>query len=265
MIMGYTLVEQWLTYLAVERSLSPNTVATYRRSLTTLPDPEHATREDVEAWARERAPRLAASSRANELAAVRAFYKWCQIWEHRTDDPTLRLVTPKQGRTLPRPISRADLARVLAAVDDDVRRAVALGAYGGLRVSEAAALDWADVDTESRRIRVTGKGGKDRLVGLPPPLLDALLPVTGGSVVTAGGQPYTAGALQRRANRAIRAAGVSATFHQLRHRYGTIGLAATGNLLAVSRALGHSSPATTAIYAATSDSDLDVIADAVCR
>ena len=44
-----------------------------------------------------------------------------------------------------------------------------------------------------------------------------------------------------------------------------VALAATGNLLAVSRAMGHASPATTAIYAATSDSDLDVIADAVTR
>ena len=47
--------------------------------------------------------------------------------------------------------------------------------------------------------------------------------------------------------------------------FGTVALAATGNLLAVSRAMGHASPATTAIYAATSDADLDVIADAVTR
>ena len=96
-------------------------------------------------------------------------------------------------------------------------------------------------------------------------LLDELLPDTGGNVVTAGGAPYTAGTLQRRVNRAIRAAGVDCTYHQLRHRFGTVALAATGNLLAVSRAMGHASPATTAIYAATSDADLDVIADAVTR
>jgi integrase len=55
------------------------------------------------------------------------------------------------------------------------------------------------------------------------------------------------------------------TFHQLRHRYGTLALAGTSNLLAVSRAMGHASPATTAIYAATADADLDVIAEAVTR
>ena len=80
-----------------------------------------------------------------------------------------------------------------------------------------------------------------------------------------GGDPYSADALQRRCNRAMRAAGVDATFHKLRSRFATVTLAATGNLLAVSRALGHASTTTTAIYAATSDSDLDLIADAATR
>ena len=65
--------------------------------------------------------------------------------------------------------------------------------------------------------------------------------------------------------RGSHAAGVDGTFHKLRSRFATVALASTGNLLAVSRALGHSSPATTAIYAATSDSDLDLIAEAVTR
>ncbi len=114
-------------------------------------------------------------------------------------------------------------------------------------------------------MRVTGKGQRTRLVGMSPLLLDELLPDTGGNVVTAGGEAMSAGALQRRVNRAIRSAGVGATFHQLRHRFGTVALAATGNLLAVSRAMGHASPATTAIYAAASDDVADEIAEAVAR
>lgn len=104
-----------------------------------------------------------------------------------------------------------------------------------------------------------------RVVGLGALLLDSLLPDTGGNIVTAGGKPYSAAVLHRKVNRAISAAGVDATFHQLRHRFGTMALAGSGNLLAVSRAIGHASPATTAIYAATSDAELDVIADAVVR
>lgn len=258
------IVEQWLAHLTAERGLSENTRRTYARTLRTLEDPLRATREDVEAWARSRS-HLSPATRTNEIAAVRAFYRWCQVWEHRADDPTLRLVAPKVAAGLPRPISRADLARVLESVPEDLRRAVCLGAYGGLRVSEAAALHWRDVDAEARRIYVTGKGGKTRAVGLSPILLDELLPDTRANVVTGTDNAYGPDALQRRVNRAIKAAGVDATFHQLRHRFGTVALGATGNLLAVSRALGHASPATTAVYAATADSDLDVIAAAVTR
>ncbi len=146
-----------------------------------------------------------------------------------------------------------------------MRRAVCLGAYAGFRLAEAAALDWADVDEESRRVMVRGgKGDKDRAVGLSSLLLDELLPRTGGNVVTAGGRPYTAAALQRRANRLIERAGVDKSFHKLRARYVTIGLT-SANLVAVSRAVGHANVSTTAIYAATADTDLDVIADAVTR
>lgn len=60
-------------------------------------------------------------------------------------------------------------------------------------------------------------------------------------------------------------AGIDGTFHKLRARFATVALASTGNLLAVSRALGHSSPAVTAVYAATADSDLGLIAEAVVR
>jgi integrase len=255
--------DDWITHLTRERRPA-NTVAAARRVMRSLPTASTATREDVEAWWASRA-HLSPATRSNDLATLRTFYAWARRWEHRDDDPTLRIDAPKVPRGLPRPISRADLRRVLATLPDDLRRAVCLGAYGGLRVSEAAALTWLDVDTENRRVRVLGKGGKTRLVGLSPLLLDELLPDTGGNVVAAGGAPYSAGTLQRKVNRAIRAAGVDATFHQLRHRFGTVALAATGNLLAVSRAMGHASPATTAVYAATSDADLDVIADAVTR
>ena len=227
------IADPWIAHLTRERRPA-NTVAAARRVLRSLPSADTATREDVESWWASRA-HLSPATRSNDLAILRTFYAWCRRWEHRDDDPTLRIDAPKVPRGLPRPMSRADLTRLLPTLPD----------------------------LETRRIRVLGKGGKTRLVGMSPLLLDELLPDAGGNVVTAGGAPYSAAALQRRVNRAIRAAGVDCTYHQLRHRFGTVALAATGNLLAVSRAMGHASPATTAIYAATSDADLDVIADAV--
>jgi integrase/recombinase XerD len=260
------MTDQFLEWLRRDRNYSQNTVAAYRRVLATINDPETATQDEVEDWWLDR-DHLSPATRRQELAALRSFYRWMIRWDHRDDDPTRRLDAPKMGHRLPRPMGREDLHRLLAVTSGDMRRAICLGAYAGLRVAEVAALDWADVDVEARRIIVRGgKGDKDRPVGLSPLLLDALLPVTGGNVVRGyGNRPYSANALQQKVNATIRAAGVDGTFHKLRSRFATVALASTGNLLAVSRALGHSSPATTAIYAATADSDLDLIAEAVAR
>lgn len=243
----------------------PNTVASRARVLRSVGNAGTATREQIEQWWTTRRD-LSPGTRANDLANLRAFYKWAQRWEHRPDDPTLRIDAPHVVNGLPRPMSRHDLHTLLAALPDDLRRAVALGAYAGLRVSEAAALHWANVDIETRQIRVIdSKGSKSRAVPLGPILTDHLLPDVGGNVVMAGAQPYSAATLQRKANRAIRTNGIDATFHQLRHRYGTIAYQATGDLVAVGRAMGHSSIVTTQIYAAANDDVAAKIAAAVER
>jgi integrase/recombinase XerC len=160
-------------------------------------------------------------------------------------------------------MSREDLHKVLDSAPAPDRRAVCLGAYAGLRISEAARLDWSDVDLESLQIRVMhSKGGKSRRVPISAVLLEALLPNTGGNVVT-GGEAHDTDWLARRIRKAFRRAGVHATFHQLRHRYGTLAYKATGDVLAVSRLMGHSNLNTTAIYAAASDEVAARIAEAV--
>jgi len=242
-----------------------NTILRRTTVLRSISDPLSATREDVEAWWDSRADRSPAT-RSNDLACLRGYYRWCKRWEHRDDDPTERLDAPKVAKGLPRPISKPDLRHLLDTLPPDLRRAVCLGAYAGLRVSEAAALRWDDIDTETNVLRIMdSKGGKSRLVKVSPMLIDELLPIAGGSVVAGGGECATAAQLQRRMNRAIQAAGVDATFHQLRHRYGTVAYQATGDLLAVGRQMGHASPVTTAVYAQASDDVAAKIAAAVVR
>jgi integrase/recombinase XerC len=251
-------------YLDWSRTNAPhNTTKSRARVLRTLPNAGTATREQVEAWWDSRA-HLAPATRHNDLAHLRSFYRWCARWEHRADDPTTRLDSPHVDPGLPRPMTRDDLH---TALDDlyraDIRRAVCLGAYAGLRVSEAARLDWADVDLEHLQIRVLhSKGGKSRRVPISPALLDALLPCTGGNVVS-GGVPYSTARLMRRVHRAFLSLGLGVTFHQLRHRYATIAYEATGDLLVVSRLLGHAIISTTAGYVRTRGSVAEAIALAV--
>lgn len=254
----------WIEHCRAEHN-PPNTVARRESVLRSVGNAGVATREDVEAWWAGRRD-LSPGTRSNDLAVLRSFYKWAKKWEHRDDDPTYRLDAPKVDKGLPRPIGRAETLKLLKELPDDLARAVALGAYAGLRVSEAAALDWSNVDVDARRIHVLGsKGNKSRSVAVDPVLIDRLLPDVGGNVVTAGGKPYSAGTLQRKANRAIKALGVDATFHQLRHRYGTMAYRETRDLIAVGKQMGHSSPVTTAVYADSSDDVAVAIAAAVVR
>ena len=254
----------WLDWMAAAR-IPAHTVARRRAVLRSIGNAGAATRGDIETWWTSRA-HLSAATRANDLACLRAFYKWCARWEHRGDDPSIRLDAPKVAKGLPHPTSRTDLRKLLeGALPPDLTRAVALGAYAGLRVSEVAALDWRDVDLEARRARVLGKGQKWRLVALGVILIDYLLPDTGRNVVTGTDDVYSAAQLQRRVNRAMKVAGVDGTFHSLRHRYGTLAYQATLDLVAVGRQMGHTSPVTTVIYAAASDDTADVIAEAVAR
>lgn len=259
-------VVRFLAYAEYDRIWSPATIARYTAVLHPLDSPETWTVDDVDVWWESRR-HLSPASRENELAVLRSFYRYCTRRDIRSEDPTRRLDAPKVARTIPEHVGRADLNGLLAACDEDgaleIRRAICLGAYGGLRVSEAASLDWSHIYTEERRIKISGKGAKERLIGYSPVLLDELLPNTGGNVVRGGGKPYVGAVLQRKVNRFMQRHGVDNTFHGLRKRYVTLAIAKTGNVHAVAKAAGWASIETANTYAAMSDETLDAIALAV--
>lgn len=258
-----TAVDDFMAWAERDRNRSPHTLARYRATLAQFDDPAAATQADVEAWWATRL-HLSPGTRANELACLRTFYKFCTRFDHRDDDPTRRLDPPRIPNRVPRMVGRSDLEKLLGeATEDapDLRRAIALGGYGGLRVSEAASLDWRDVDQEHRRMYVRGKGGKERPVPLSPVLLDYLLPETGGNVVCAGGPAYAAGTLQRKVNRLFARVGVDHTFHDLRKRGASLALSKGASPVAVRTMFGWSSMETVSNYAVVGDDELDRIAE----
>ena len=255
-------VAAFLAWAERDRGRSPHTLTRYRATLAQIPDPIDATIEDIEAWWATRYD-LSPATRANELACLRSFYAWATRFDLRADDPTRRLIFPKVPNRLPRMVGRSDFERLLGeatADEPDLRRAYALGGYGGLRVSECASLDWRDVDLEARRLYVRGKGQKERPVPINNLLLDHLLPRGEGNVVSPG-RPYTASALQRRVNRHMKRHGVPGTFHDFRKRGASIILSKGGNPVAVQRMFGWSSMETVMSYAVVGDSELDRIAE----
>jgi integrase len=176
---------------------------------------------------------------------------------------TVHRITLRQ----PRPAGKSDLDRLLSDLTEnepDLRRAIALGAYAGLRVSEAAALDWSTVDEEARLIYVTGKGSKERVVAISAVLWDWLLPeLAAGNVVTAGGRAYAGDTLQRRINRLMKASGIGHTYHDLRKRGATLALSRTKNPVAVAQMFGWESLQTAQHYAQFDGDVLREIAEAM--
>ena len=219
----------------------------------------------------------AARSNARLLTALRAFYAWLARRGARSDDPTALLSPPKLPRPLPRALPEAQVEALLAAPDvaapEGVRdRAMLELMYAcGLRVSELVGLPANGVNLRQGVLRVTGKGGKTRLVPLGEEAqhwlqryLDEARPGF------AGGKPLPAGAggevpLFLAANRGpltrqqfwslvkryAAAAGIDparVSPHGLRHSFATHLLNHGADLRALQLLLGHSSLSTTQVY-----------------
>ena len=167
---------------------------------------------------------------------------------------------PRQPRTLPVVLSRAELGRFFAAIPNQKHRTVLMTLYGaGLRLAEALHLRIADVDSARHCLRIApGKGQKDRYTLLSPTLLQQLRTywkaTHPASVWLFPGQqaatPLDATAVQRQCGPAARRAGLAkrVTTHTMRHCFATHLLEAGTDLRTIQQLLGHRSLQTTAVY-----------------
>jgi len=188
------LIRDYLDWLSVERGLSRNTLAAYRRDLrryeawcamSGLGPPEIAA-ADVSAhiaalskgW--DGSAPLAASSVARAVATLRGFHAFCADEGLLAEDPASLLVAPRLPQAIPKALDVAAVERLLGVVAGDEPhvlrdRALLEVLYGtGMRISEAVGLDLVDLDLDRRSVRAFGKGAKERIVPLGSYAADAL-------------------------------------------------------------------------------------------
>jgi integrase/recombinase XerC len=276
--------EAYARHLARVRRLSPATVRAYAadlRDLSATAPGADVTEIDLEAlrewlW---RATRRgdARSTLARRTAAARGFFAWAAEEGIVASDPSLRLVAPKRGRTLPQVATVDGVGGMLdglaarAAGGDPLElrdHAMLEVLYGAaVRVSELTGLDRDDVDLVRATVRVLGKGSKERVVPFGAPARRAIEAyITRGRpalvVRSAAAAPGPALFLGARGSRiAARAVydvvarelgdvlGTSAVGpHALRHSAATHLLDGGADLRAVQELLGHASLGTTQIY-----------------
>ncbi len=224
---------------------------------------------DMRAWmAFTRSHGVGARSLARKLSAVKGFYRWLAEREGFEPTAVLSIRAPKFQPKLPRPLSPRDAQELIASLDMQSSKpwivardqAVVTLLYGcGLRISEALGLTGAVVPMADM-LRITGKGGKARLVPVIAPARDAValyVDICPFDIIRDGplffgvrGGALGARAVQKVVERTRAQLGLPATAtpHAMRHSFATHLLNAGGDLRAIQDLLGHASLSTTQSY-----------------
>jgi len=272
------LLDAFIDTLWAERGLSRNTLQGYRYDLGQLAAHQssqgrslvNASREDLLHFL---ATRLRAGrsprSLSRYLSGFRQFYRWLLREGRIREDPTALIESPKMGRGLPKALSENQVSGLLEAPQVSTplglrdRTMLELMYASGLRVSELVALELASVNLNQGVVRVTGKGGKERLVPLGEEatswlqryLREARPALMGGGssplmFVTARKAGMTRQAFWYAIRKHAGAAGIRQRVspHMLRHSFATHLLNHGADLRVVQLLLGHSDLSTTQIY-----------------
>jgi integrase/recombinase XerD len=272
-------LDLFLAHVRVEKGLAENSVESYARDLRRYLDGLEA--RGIDRW--ERVGRaevrdhlahlvrlgLSPRSQARALSAIRSFHRLLVRELVAPADPTDEIDAPRAGRKLPEPVSRAEIARLLAAPDPRSaagrrdRAMLELLYATGLRVSELVSLQLNDLDLEARVVVARGKGRKERLVPVGAPAAEAVRAYLGSArdrllrgrrtrdlFVTPRGARMTRHGFAKLLDRWARSAGIRRKIspHKLRHSFATHLLEGGADLRAVQAMLGHADVSTTQIY-----------------
>jgi integrase/recombinase XerC len=277
--------QNWLKMLANERRLSPETVEAYERDTRQflqfltghcggppgLGDIADLRSADLRAFlAARRNNGAGARTLGRGLAGVRSFLRFLERRGLANAAGAAALRAPKQPKSLPKPLTASDARRVVSVGEQlaeepwiAARNAAVLTLlYGcGLRISEALGLTGADLlSARETVLRVTGKGGKTRLVPVLPVALQAVaeyrrlcpyhIDPQGLLFRGARGGPLNPAIVQREMAklRSVLNLPETATPHALRHSFATHLLGRGGDLRTIQELLGHASLSTTQIY-----------------
>lgn len=282
-------IRAFLDHLANERQLSPNTVSGYRRDLRDLEGfiteytgtPEwrwtqvdRLTLRSFLGWCRGRD--LSKRTIARKLSAIRAFFRFLQ-GEGRIDaNPARGIRSPRGADPLPEHLGRRGVDAVFSVAEQRAAENTLAGTrdlaglellYGsGLRLAELHGMNLEEIDFVGERVKVRGKGRKERVVPLTGSAVAAVRrylprrseaaesPDRGPLLVNRSGGRLSRRSVQRCVRGILEEAGSEAgtSVHSLRHSFATHLLDAGADLMAVKELLGHASLSTTRIYTHTS-------------
>jgi integrase/recombinase XerD len=279
-----SIAQSFLNFCAIERGLSANTVAAYRRDLekfqawlgaTPVADIDTSTIADFEV--NLRALKFSPSSINRIESTLRTFFKHAQQ-EHGLVNPTLDIVSSKSKRRLPKALQIEQVISLINAAFHEGqpitirdRTMIELLYSSGARVSELIDVNISDIsvvatdDGDVTTVKLRGKGGKERIVPLGsfatkaiddylirvrPMLAAKNSKIDGALFLNARGTRLTRQTAWNIVLKAAEVAGVSEQVspHVFRHSYATHLLDGGADIRVVQELLGHASVTTTQIY-----------------
>ncbi|MGH7643430.1 MAG: tyrosine-type recombinase/integrase [Candidatus Dormibacteria bacterium] len=280
-------IQEYLTYLAVDRARSDQTIRAYQTDLNQAvrywaglreapADASDLTRDTVRAYQRHLGQAgLALSSRARRLQALRGFLRHCLREGWITEDLAAHIDIPRVSPPLPKPLTTSEARLVLTFNHGTAEPALRDSALihflisTGCRISEALSVKRSQISNEGRLV-VRGKGSKERVVHLTPQAYQAIrgyldlrhdrepwlfLNYDRSSAARGRRQLTSAGArhIVRRVRQATGVEGLKSP-HVLRHTTATELLTITGNVRLVQEVLGHANLNTMQGYTKVVDS-----------
>lgn len=253
-------LDEWATWMRA-RSYSERTVRERRFLILRLGrtyDPAAMTTREVLKFL---AGRFSPGTRATYHGGMASWFCWLHKSGYRPDNPMSDLPTPRVPRRQPRPLTTAQVARLLSQrMHSRTRAMILLAAFEGMRVSEIAAVHARDVDLSEATITVFGKGSVVRVLAMHPcvagvadwmPTRSWWFPTHVGN--RDGADHVLGHSVSTIIGNVMARAGVPGTPHCLRHWFATTLLQEGADIRTVQELMGHASLATTQVYTQVTD------------
>jgi tyrosine recombinase XerC len=272
-------LQQYIAHLSVEKDASPYTLRNYSHEIGQFID--FLQGQGINSWENAdrqvlrryllwlRAEGYVEASMARKLSEIRSFCRYLQQEGQLRTNPIDAVTSPKVPKRLPRYLKLEEVEALLHAPDLSTplgqrdRAILELLYASGVRLSELVGLNLANMSLDTGRLVVWGKGGKERVVLLGEPAMQALRTYVREGRTRLRGQKATdalflnrfGGRLSRRSiglilDKYSKLSGLwrKVTPHLLRHTFATHMLEGGANLRVVQELLGHAQPTTTEIY-----------------
>lgn len=297
-------IKDYLAFLRHEKQLAERTIEEYHRDLSQyvywcaetcvlpLRATPNNTREYIRCLSQEG---KAKTSLARKISALKSFYKWAMMDGHAETDAAYYLSAPKKPQRNPIYLNEWECAQLLEFCSDSngvnaLKRRVIIKLlyYCGLRSRELTKMKLTQIECQGSgepiRIRVIGKGDKERVVPIPEPMQKDLMRWMGHRMQlkdwnysrkysrtaeyihskylfpSPAGKELSYESLSKVVKGACKGAGIekNVTPHALRHTYATNLLRRGVSITTIKDALGHTSIATTQIYAHVEQKEMEI-------